>query len=98
LVIAVDGAQAVLGSSVTIDRMHLLWEKLGLDLGAVSMHDRTELRSNYGLHCQRLRLSVPDSEIVADVGLHLLTAMRFFRGVSLELRIRLSDGSAASQV
>jgi hypothetical protein len=89
--IAVDGAFAgsIGQSSVSaIDWMHLLWGgKLGPeDFGGVVLdaHDiaLNFLQSNYGLHCQRLRLSVPDSEIVADVlDLHLLTDdEEFFRG------------------
>ncbi len=89
------GALSVSG----IDWMHLLWGgQLGpmdctdalLDAQTIAMHFP---ESNYEVHCQSLRISVPDSEIVADLlELHPRTDDEgFFRGSTFRsTRIRLA--------
>ncbi len=84
-----------------ISWMHLLWGgKLEPEDFAGVVIDADDialnfLQSNYRVNCQRLHLSAPDSEIVADVlELHLLTDdEEFFRGS----KFRATRFSLASQ-
>lgn len=88
---AVDGSVSGNAGPFTVSGirwMHLLWGgRPALNDFANSVVDAQEVvlnfpRSQYKLHCERLRVSVPDSEMVADsLELHPLVGdEEFFRG------------------